>query len=101
MRAVCVLIFAIACERPPVMENNPDVLWFRARGVVPPATAEQIVKEAAARRDVWAGPMYVMSPSAFRGRHLLGHQRLFLREYEPASGRFRAVNAADDRIMAC
>jgi hypothetical protein len=91
----------VACDPPPGMRSDPEVLWFRSREMVSSATARQIVKEAAARENAWAGPLYVLSPPAFRGNHLVGHQRLFLREYESAPGRFRTVDAADDRTMAC
>lgn len=42
-----------------------------------------------------------LTPHAFRGRHIIGHQRLFLRDYETSSGQFRSVDAGDDRAMAC
>jgi hypothetical protein len=101
VRAAPLLILLVACDPPPAMQSDPEVLWFRSRDMVSPATARQIVKEAAAQENAWAGPLYVMSPAAFRGKHLLGHQRLFLREYENAQGRFRSVTAADDRTMGC
>jgi hypothetical protein len=90
-----------ACDPPPALRNDPDVLWFRSREIVSSATARRIVKQAAAQENTWAGPLYVLSPQAVGGQHLIGHQRLFLREYEPAPGRFRTVDATDDRTMAC
>jgi hypothetical protein len=101
MRAVAFLAVVCACEKAPVLEKNPDVLWFRANGVVSASTAQQIADEAAAQPDAWAGPLYVLSPPAFGGRHLFGHQRLYLREYETSVGRFRAVSPDDDQKMAC
>jgi hypothetical protein len=101
VRTAPLLTLLIACEPPPAMESNPEVLWLRSRDVVSSATAQRIVQEATAHGNTWAGPLYMISPSAFRGRHLVGHQRLYLREYEPTPGRFRTVDAADDRTMGC
>jgi hypothetical protein len=101
VRATPLLLLLLACDPPPAMRSDPEELWFRSRGVVSSATALQVVQEAAGHENSWAGPLYVLSPPASRGKHLLGHQKLFLREYEPAPGRFRAVDAADDRTMAC
>ena len=95
------LAMLCACEKPPALESNPEVLWFRCTSVVSAATAHQIAQEAAAQPDAWAAPLYVFSPRAFGGRHLVGHQRLYLREYESAVGRFRSVAPDDDRKMAC
>lgn len=83
------------------MQSNPEVFWFRSRGVVSSSTARQIVREAVAGGTAWAGPIYVLWPGAFGGQHLIGHERLYLREYEPAPGRFRTVDSTDDRAMAC
>jgi len=91
----------VACDSPPGMRSDPEVLWFRSRDTVSAAAAQQMVKEGSARENAWAGHLSILSPPAIRGRHLLGHQRLFLREYESASGRFRTVDADDDRTMAC
>jgi hypothetical protein len=99
MRPAALAILFVACERPPVMEHNPDVLWFRSRDPVSTAIAKQIVNEA--RHDGWAGPMYVMMPSATRGSHLVGHQRIRLGEYETVDGQFRIVDPADDHAMGC
>ena len=99
MRPAALAILFVACERPPVMERNPDVLWFRSRDHVSTAIAEQIVKEA--RQDGWAGPMYVLMPHVTGGSHLVGHQRILLHEYETASGQSRIVDAADDHAMGC
>jgi hypothetical protein len=101
VRATPLLLLLLACDPPPAMRSDPEELWFRSRGVVSSATALQVVQEAAGHENSWAGPLYVLSPPASRGKHLLGHQKLFLREYEPGPGRFRAVDAADDRTMAC
>jgi (2Fe-2S) ferredoxin len=101
MRAVVLVAMLFACEKPPTLENNPEVLWFRCSGVVSPASARRIVEEASSQPDPWAGPIYVLSPHAFGGHHLIGHQRLYLREYETAVGQFHAVAADDDRTMAC
>ena len=101
VRATPLLLLLLACDPAPAMRSDPEELWFRSRGVVSSATALQVVQEAAGHESGWAGPLYVLSPPASRGKHLLGHQKLFLREYEPAPGRFRTVDAADDRTMAC
>jgi hypothetical protein len=101
MRAISLLAVLFACDPPPAMTNDPEVLWIRSRDVVSPATARQVVQEAAEHESTWAGPLYVLSPAASRGKHLVGHQRLFLREYESEPGRFRTVDTADDRTMAC
>lgn len=99
MRPAALAILFVACERPPAMERNPDVLWFRSRTPVSTAIAEQIAKEA--WHDGWAGPMYVMTPRARQGSHLVGHQRILLHEYETMSGQFRTVDLADDHAMGC
>lgn len=101
MRAVALFAMLYACEKPPALESNPEVLWFRCSSVVSPSSARQIVQEAAAQPDPWAGPLYILSPRAFGGHHLIGHQRLYLREYETAVGLFRAVSSDDDRTMGC
>jgi hypothetical protein len=76
VRAAPLLILLVACDPPPAMQSDPEVLWFRSRDMVSPATARQIVKEAAAQENAWAGPLYVMSPAAFRGKHLLDSDKL-------------------------
>ncbi len=101
MRAVALLAMLCACEKPPALESNPEVLWLRCSSVVSPSSARQIIQEAAAQPDPWAGPLYILSPRAFGGHHLIGHQRLYLREYETSVGQFRAVAPDDDRKMAC
>jgi hypothetical protein len=103
MRATSFSLLAMlfACDPPPAIPSDPEVLWIRGRDVVSAATARQVVQEAAEHENTWAGPLYVLSPAAFRGKHLVGHQRLFLREYESTPGRFRTVDKADDRAMAC
>jgi hypothetical protein len=101
VRAAPLLVLLLACDPPPAMRSDPEELWFRSRDAVSSATARRVVQEAAEHESTWAGPLYVLSPPAFRGKHLIGHQKLFLREYEPAPGRYRTVDAADDRIMAC
>ena len=83
------------------MENQPDVLWFRSQDVVSAEEARKIVVDGAAQRAIWAGPPYVLATQESGGRHLIGHQRLFLREYEVPTGSIRTVDAADDRVMAC
>jgi hypothetical protein len=101
MRAAPLLLFFLACDPPPSMEANPEVLWFRSREAVAGDVAGQVVREAAEQSRIWAAPLYVLSPAAFGGRHLIGHQQLYLREYETAKGRFRTVDPIDDRAMAC
>jgi hypothetical protein len=101
MRAVALVAMVCACEKPPALESNPEALWFRCAGVVSSSSARQIVLEAAAQPDPWAGPLYVLSPRAFGGFHLLGHQRLYLHEYESTVGQFRVVAPEDDHKMAC
>jgi hypothetical protein len=101
MRAVVLVAMLFACEKPPALENNPEVLWFRCSSMVSASSAQQIVEEAAAQPDAWAGPIYVLSPRGFGGHHLIGHQRLYLREYEITVGQFRAVDPDDDRAMGC
>jgi hypothetical protein len=101
MRAVALVAMLCACETPPALESNPDELWFRCNCVVSPASARHVVQEAPAQRDAWAGPLYVLSPRAFGGFHLLGHQRLYLHEYESTVGQFRVVAPEDDNKMAC
>jgi hypothetical protein len=101
VRGAPVLVLLLACDRSPLLEGDADELVFRSRGMVPAATAELIVREAAARRNAWATPLYVKAPSTSRGREILGHHCVFLRDYETASGGFRTVHARDDRAMAC
>ena len=101
MRAVFILAVFLACERPPAIEGDADEISFRSRGVVPSASAERMIQEASGRRDVWAGRLYLVAPAAFLGRHLVGHHRVHLSEYETNAGEFRAVKPADDRAMAC
>jgi (2Fe-2S) ferredoxin len=101
MRAVPLLAMLCACEKPPALESNPEVLWFRSSSVVSPSSARQIVQETAEQPEPWAEPLYVFSPRASGGHHLVGHQRLYLREYEAAVGQFRAVAPDDDREMGC
>ncbi len=101
MRIALLLPLLLACE-PPAMESNADVLWFRSRSVASGPDAELIsVQARSAPGPGWAGPLWVLTPRAFRGRHVIGHLRLYLREYEAPPGRFRTVDAADDRAMAC
>jgi hypothetical protein len=99
MKHAGLAVLLVACQRPPAMEWNPNVLWFRSRDTVSTPIARKIVSEA--HRDGWAGPMYLMMPPAGRAHHLVGHQRILLREYETVSGRFRTVDPADDRAMGC
>jgi hypothetical protein len=102
VRAGLLLTLLVACERPPAMESDPETLWFRSRAVVSPADAEWVVAQArSGPRRPWAGPVWVLTPHAFRGRHIVGHQRLFLRDYETSAGQFRSVDAEDNRAMAC
>jgi hypothetical protein len=94
--------FVLACESPPAMESNPDVIWFRSRSVVSVDNAAWISAQSRSTNEGrWAGPLWVMTPRAFMGRHVIGHVRLYLREYEAPPGRFRTVDASDDRAMAC
>jgi hypothetical protein len=83
------------------MENDPDVLWFRSRSSVSATDASALSAQARSAGAGWAGPLWVLAPRSFLGRHLVGHQRLWLREYESPAGRFRTVAPADDRAMAC
>ncbi len=101
MRGGPVLILLVACEQPPSLQGSADELTFRSDGVVPAPAAERIVQEAASRPDAWAAPPYVVAPSAFFGKHVIGYHCVHLRDYETASGEFRTVVAEDDLAMAC
>lgn len=95
-------LFVLACDPPPAMESNRDVLWFRSRSVASASDAAFISAQSRSLpQSGWAGPLWVLTPRAFMGRHVIGHLRLYLREYEAPPGRFRTVDATDDRAMAC
>jgi hypothetical protein len=101
VRAASLVLLLVACASPPAMESDPNVLWFRSHGVVGSDVVIGLLKENAASRDPWAGPLYLLPARVPGGMYLLGHQRLFLGEYETSTGRFRTVDPADDRTMAC
>src|SRR5260370_28640031 len=102
VRIALLFAFVLACDSPPAMESNPEVLWFRSRSVASGNDAAFISAQSRSAPGLgWAGPLWVLTPRALMGRHVIGHLRLYLREYEAPPGRFRTVDAADDHAMAC
>jgi hypothetical protein len=101
VRALPLLFALLACDQPPGLESDPNVVWFRSSHRVSQATAVRIRSEVNPQPDWWAGPVYLYSSGRSGDAFLLGHQKLHLREYEVAVGTLRGVDAIDDRFMAC